>query len=132
MNIPNEKVIKSVDVEKLGTSPEFEALKQKALLSNATNEDIYSYAIALQEGRGTKPNLEEAAKLFNKLYQQQYAPGIVKYALCLLGGKGIGQNTDEAIKLLKDTADKGFPDAQFAYACILQSGQGISIDLQCE
>ncbi|MFV1984655.1 MAG: tetratricopeptide repeat protein [Thiohalomonadales bacterium] len=91
---------------------------------------MFLVARMLEYGKGTKKNINEASKWYQRSASQNYAAANARLGKLYLEGIGVKKNTKKAFNLLNLAAIQGIPVAQFNLAIIYELGVGTTRDLQ--
>ncbi|VAX02177.1 hypothetical protein MNBD_GAMMA22-438 [hydrothermal vent metagenome] len=84
----------------------------------------------LEKGKGTKKNLKQASKWYQRSSSQNYAAANARLGKLYLEGISVRKNPKKAFKLLNLAAVQGIPSAQFNLALVYEIGVGTKKDLQ--
>jgi len=119
-------------------TPSFAANKKSSAKYNSTLKQakagspkaMFLIARMIERGIGTKKNINEASKWYQRAASQNYAAANARLGKLYLEGIGVKRNTKKAFSLLNLAAIQGIPIAQFNLAIVYELGVGTNKDLQ--
>ncbi len=84
----------------------------------------------LEQGKGTRKNIQEASKWYQRSASQNYAAANARLGKLYLEGISVNKNTKKAFRLLNLAAIQGVPIAQFHLAILYEIGIGTKKDFK--
>jgi hypothetical protein len=103
----------------------------KKLKLAKAGDDVARIAVAeaYEQGRGTRPDLAEAARWYREAALANNLEAQFRLAkLVAVGADGLRQDLPTATKLLELAAGKGHAGAQYEYARSVEAGRGLARD----
>lgn len=101
----------------------------KVLAEKGDAKAQYHLASLLDEGRGTKRDKAEAAKLCRKSAEQGYADAQYSLAQALRKGDGVAPDLKEAFGWYMKAAQQGHKEAEYSLSICYFRGDGVAVDL---
>lgn len=102
-------------------------------LSEAQNgrvEAMYQLGMLYERGRGTKIDMQEAAKWFEEASSAGHNSARGRLGIMYVEGRGVRKDLPRALKLISQAAEANIASAQFQLASMYELGSGLGANIE--